>query len=226
VKRVLAALTILSACAASTEELAGLDGAVSRDANSEPGDGALRTDAAAGADGAGLVSDASASCGTAAECSGARATVAFCDSAAWSCIQDQCVWECGGGGRVCGLVQPEPGACLRCEAVTSCPATNGCIPGSVVTTMVEAATCPFFPGTMLPFTQVGVTFEHEATDQCSYRGHLAHGGDDFGEVFQLDKGTWYAVIPGFGGVCTGVFASTNALRLIFSCPNCQFVLGW
>jgi hypothetical protein len=41
---------------------------------------------------------------------------------------------------------------------------------------------------------------------------------------QLSDGELLAEMPDLGGVCTGLLLPTNAIRIVWSCPDCQFVV--
>jgi hypothetical protein len=163
-------------------------------------------------------------CNVPTDCPGAAPTIQFCAGSGWSCIDFQCLAECGPGGRSC--MSPQRPGCLFCGTTVACPAAQACLPGAVVTASVEAASCPTFPGTTEPFAGAQVTLTRSSPTECDYTAHEVRGVDPLGRFYQLDDGSWTAFIEGFGGTCTGVMAPTNALRIIFSCPACRFVLGW
>jgi hypothetical protein len=60
---------------------------------------------------------------------------------------------------------------------------------------------------------------------CSYAIRLEGATSLPGIYRQQADGTYVGQFLPFGGTCTGVQAPTGALRIIFSCPLCQFVLG-
>jgi hypothetical protein len=42
---------------------------------------------------------------------------------------------------------------------------------------------------------------------------------------QLADGELIGHMPALGGVCTGLYLPTDAVRLVWSCPACQFVVS-
>ena len=89
------------------------------------------------------------------------------------------------------------------------------------TANVEASSsCTTWPGTSIPFTDV--TIMRTASFQCRYL--VSGAGQSLGELWRLNDIEYLAYFPGFGGWCTGRSAFTGAVRSIFNCPACQFVL--
>jgi hypothetical protein len=67
------------------------------------------------------------------------ASVRWCPTSSWSCIDHQCVWECRGGRRC----DRSPDGCVRCddEAREHCPGRDACTPGWPDGGMMEESTC-------------------------------------------------------------------------------------
>jgi hypothetical protein len=82
---------------------------------------------------------------------------------------------------------------------------------------VEASTCASFP-----LKDDNLTVENRGG--CAFAMHRLAGVDELGTVTGLQSGAFIADIPGQGGICTGTYLATGALRLAISCPKCQFVL--
>jgi hypothetical protein len=115
-----------------------------------------------------------------------------------------------------------PAGCLVCTVPASCPVTS-CPISTIGTSTVEDATCPFFPGTSVPFKGAQVTVTTDST--CQISGYLAAGVAPLGNWRMLSTYDYLGDFPGLGGLCTGAQLPTGALRIVFNCPDCQFVIG-
>jgi hypothetical protein len=193
---------------------AGVDDAAldaGADAQDE-GDGGAHHADAGGADGA---------CATHTDCSGGgsvnwcSAPDAGAEGSAWSCIAGACVWDCG-GGRDCAL--SADGGCVTCAppGAESCRRT-GCTAGVTGFIEVEQSTCPGFPET-------GARVTVETATDCGSTAHRSAGAEQLGDWFALQDGTLFGNMPGLGGPCVAHELPTGAVRTVWSCPLCQFVL--
>jgi len=143
--------------------------------------------------------------------------------AGFSCVANECVYECPGSavGRTCRVNQAT--YCLECGDAGACPVTGAC--GGIVSgsaAVENGANCGgTWPNTTIPFT--AVTIMRTASAQCRY---LVSGdaGQTLGELWRLDDGSYLTYFPGLGGWCTGRSAFTGVPRSIFQCPACQFGL--
>ncbi len=162
------------------------------------------------------------SCTTALDCQlPPQPTARWCEGSAYSCIDGACLWECT-GPRSCDLT---PSECLLCEAQpASCPGER-CSFDAFVSTVEDATDgCVLYPGSALAWR--GARVEVMPTARfCSYAIRLEGATSLPGIYRQQADGTYVGQFLPFGGTCTGVQAPTGALRIIFSCPLCQFVLG-
>ena len=162
------------------------------------------------------------SCTTALDCQlPPQPTARWCEGSAYSCIDGACLWECT-GPRSCDLT---PSECLLCEAQpASCPGER-CSFDAFVSTVEDATDgCVLYPGSALAWR--GARVEVMPTARfCSYAIRLVGATSLPGIYRQQADGTYVGQFLPFGGTCTGVQAPTGALRIIFSCPLCQFVLG-
>lgn len=227
--RVLVAAAALGGCTADTEGLTVPDGAVAADATT-PGPDAAAADAtspggpdAATPDAATPDASTPGSCTTALDCQlPPQPTTRWCERAAYSCIDGACLWECT-GPRSCDVT---PSECLSCEAPPAavCPGER-CSFDAFVSTVEDATDgCVLYPGSVLAWR--GARVEVMATARfCSYAIRLEGAPSLPGIYRQLEDGSYVGQFLPFGGTCTGVQAPTGALRIIFSCPLCQFVLG-
>jgi len=176
-----------------------------------------------GPDAATLDGTAPGSCTTALDCQlPPQPTARFCENSAYSCVDRACLWECV-GPRSCTVT---PDDCLLCRErpTASCPGERCSFDAFVAT--VEDATdgCALYPGTALAWR--GARVQVTATARlCSYSIWFETAPALPGVYRQLEDGTYLGQFLPFGGTCTGVQAPTGALRIIFSCPACQFVLG-
>lgn len=159
-------------------------------------------------------------CTSPADCSGAAETVAVCGSAAYSCIDHSCVWECE-GGRACEV--PNLGDCIECEDTFACPQVRCGIAEQNAT--IEAATegCDVYPRTaaLIPGAKARL---FSTARPCSTALEI-EGVGLVGTFIEYDDFRYVGHFPELGGTCTGVQAPTGAIRFIFSCPLCQFVVG-
>jgi hypothetical protein len=211
---VLAALlagSMASACARSPfDRLVGGDGAASTEA----------PDAGEAPDSA---------CATRADCSGPLPPMLtpLCQKTAWSCIAGACVADCGDGqscwlgdGRGCIQCTPTAGSCPASGSACSWPAT--------MMTWIElgAARCPaVFPAGSDPFVGAALSVERTDPASCTFAVGRPDGGASFGTFEVLGRGDLFGDFPGLGGACVGVWAATDAPRVIWSCPLCQFSMG-
>lgn len=171
----------------------------------------------AGRDG-GAITDGG--CQRATDCLGpAPTTSSWCftnpGDAGFSCLASRCVYECPmTGGRACSVDQAS--YCLQCgDAGTHCPATCTGGPNLTTASVENGANCGF------AFTEVTIT--RTASAQCRYL-LTGDAGQNLGELWRLDDGSYLASFPGLGGWCTGRSAFTGLPRSLFQCPACQFGL--
>jgi hypothetical protein len=175
--------------------------------------------------------DAAMQCLRGVDCTEIRqpSSVSFCSAtSAYSCIDKSCVWDCA-GARTC---DPTGQSCLACGdamgngAATQCPTASCLFPNEIVQGTIEQSTCGAVPGWPVAFdgSRITVTVAHGAT--CAYQAHLEASPTELGSFEVLQDQALFGRFPLLGGTCTGVQAPTNAIRLVWSCPLCQFVLGF
>jgi hypothetical protein len=164
-------------------------------------------------------------CGMPSDCSGTPAPVSFCQAPVLSCIEGLCVSECAAAPRSCILTQRI--GCIQCSGATpACPTqAAACLLRQVSTVHVDSATCPTFPGTNVPFPGSNLTIERTSPTECDFTAHLAASPANLGQLYQLDDGTFLGQFPGLGGTCVGTMAPTDAIHIVFTCPDCSFVLS-
>ncbi len=81
-----------------------------------------------------------------------------------------------------------------------------------------------FPGASQPLQNAPITVDSD--DACRHFVSSQSGGATLGSFEDLSGGEALANFPGLGGVCTGQYLSTNAFRILFSCPDCQLMISW
>jgi hypothetical protein len=135
------------------------------------------------------------------------------------------LFECN-GNRTCNL---DPNSCLACDNLMPLPCAAGCLisdtqahPGRIE----QAATdCPTqFADTPDPLIGTMVTLE-PTQQPCSFMLRHEGGTALLGTFRSVGLGQWLGDFPSMGGECTGIEAPTDAIRIIWSCRSCQFVLG-
>lgn len=160
----------------------------------------------------------SASCTTAGNCSGPRDSVGFCSKPGWSCVVGACLYECE-GRRTCELTAS---GCFVCDnGAPACNATM-CGPASA-SARVEMTThgCDSYPGMTSPFD--GQELLTKPLGGCATALQLVNG-PDMGSFQELTDHELLADFAALGGRCTGSYLPTGALRMVFNCPACQFVI--
>jgi len=171
---------------------------------------------------AGATPDGAVPCQRAADCAGPILPMAqVCPGSSHSCIDGVCIWECQPQARTC---TGSPSDCQRCDGAELCPETNCGIPSGSVVNRVEEATpgCALIPGTNRPFAGSPVRLFPTARP-CSLGVELDN--QFIGFMLRFKDQQAFASLQDFGGTCTVTEAPTGAIRFIFSCPACQFVLG-
>ncbi len=184
-------------------------------------DGGALFDAGSALD-AGATPDATIACRSAQDCAGpSLPMVGVCSGSSHSCIDGFCVWECTPIARTC---ERSVNDCQVCEGTQLCPGFNCEVPSGSLVNRVEEATpgCALIPGTSQPFAGSPISMFATARP-CSFGLQLDNRFIGF--MLRFEGGGAFASLPDFGGSCTVTEAPTGALRFIFSCPACQFVLG-
>lgn len=216
------AVSLLVACSSSDSSTPGADGGSRQDAAS-PGDAesrgdgpasdAARTDGAAGDAG---IPDAMR-CATPADCGGvARPSVNLCGASRYSCIARSCVWDCMGGQRCDSSAQA---GCIDCLGPGMICASSACFPDRQTIGRIEDTTCS---GSLLAG---GASIVIEPLSNCEFQLSILGSGLVLGRYDQLSDGSYFASFPALGGLCRGIQAATGAVRILWSCPACQFVEG-
>jgi hypothetical protein len=163
--------------------------------------------------------DAATHCARPQDCAGSGMSLEpACMSSAFSCIASQCVWECAGGQRSCALSRTT--TCTEClgrapECDTMVPS---CLLGDGHMGVVEATSCPQL------MSSVGAniaTTRDTAHPGCAYSINFANTGIAIGAYDELSDGTMIGIFGGLGPICTGMLATTGALRIYWSCADCQ-----
>ena len=128
-------------------------------------------------------------------------------------------------------LQRQSATCVECgdlhgiEQKVSCNA-QACFPQMQVSTaMIEENTCGTVAGWPITFMGSRITVTLGGT-ACTFNGKLEAGVTTLGDWIQLMDGSLFGEFPLLGGPCRGQSAPTGAIRFIFSCPKCQFVLGF
>ena len=162
------------------------------------------------------------SCTSALDCQlPPQPTARFCEGSTYSCIDGACLWDCS-GPRACDLTGSD---CLVCDQQPqSCPGQRCSFDAFVSTVEDTTDGCALYPGTALAWRGARVQVMPTAR-VCSYSIWFEGAMSLPGTYRQQEDGTYVGRFPLFGGTCTGIQAPTGALRIIFSCPACQFVLG-
>lgn len=209
-----------SSCGCGTFKscLAGLCQAFSIDC---PPDAGVVSDAGGSADG-GATPDAGRACQSAQDCAApSLEMVGVCPASSHSCIDGVCLWECTPRSRTC---ERSANDCQLCEGQAVCPETRCRVPGGSLVNQVEEATsgCAQFPGTDHAFAGSPISMFATARP-CSFGLELDNRFIGF--MLRFEGGEAFATIQELGGTCTVTEAPTGAIRFIFSCPACQFVLG-
>jgi len=214
-------------CSADTSGLSDPDATFSpRDATIDPPDalGPAPRDAAmvdAGSIDAGRLDASTSPCLTASDCRGpAQPSVLFCPDSRYSCIGNECVWECN-GPRTCTIDASE---CAVCDGLRTCPGMRCGLMMSRGRIEDVTTGCFNLPGTNTPFAGAEVNLFSTARP-CSTGIELTGSPSFVGAFLEHPQGDIFAFFPALGGRCSGVQAPTGAIRFIFSCPACQFVVG-
>lgn len=167
-------------------------------------------------------------CATPADCTGTPRVTSWCaryapgPDAGFSCIDGQCVAECGRqAGQTC--TQDRGAECLRC------PPTQGCVPPSCaaafnITLRVEEIACNGAP----PFNVGDRLREGRRDGGCGSPWSYVQpdGGEELiGELYYHERGSTSARLEVLGGLCLVTEMPTGAIRLLVDCPRCQVALG-
>jgi len=133
-----------------------------------------------------------------------------------SCAFGACVLDCA-ESRLC---QYSGNDCVECVYTSTSALTNGCptcIMVPIDEATVEDATCELGldPNDVIRFTSQA---------DCSWSVDFAGTGSASDRLVSLDDGQFVGTLSRFGSPCLVSFAATNALRTIWACPGCTFVL--
>jgi hypothetical protein len=159
-----------------------------------------------------------ATCATAGDCSGPRDSVGFCSKPGWSCVASACLYECE-GRRTCNFTAS---GCFVCD--NGAPACNASLCGPTgASARVEMNThgCDSYPGTTGLFN--GQELQVKLLGGCANQVALVNG-PVMGTFQELTDNELLADFAALGGRCTGGYLPTGALRVVFNCPACQFVV--
>jgi hypothetical protein len=162
-------------------------------------------------------------CAFGTDCTGTEPSVPWCSQtdagSSFSCINGNCVWECS-GGRTC--TADVDAGCLQCTVPLgkSCVG-SGCFNPSGPAT-VESSTCSNpVVAPPAPFTGTSLTFHPLGACRSEV---VITNGPPIGTTVQLSTMEWIGDFPPLGGACTGEWLLTNAGRVVWNCPTCQFVI--
>jgi hypothetical protein len=85
---------------------------------------------------------------------------------------------------------------------------------------VEDSTCPGDPQSQatLALTMTG------QSQECVVSVQNTDTSNAVGTWTELSQGVFLGEMPSLGGACLGQMLATNAIRIVWSCPACQFVV--